>query len=437
MAISKAEVENTFSQESYERVDNSWQEKLSATERTIVDAAYLSKEDPRLKETLVRVRKAYFDYYSLSDAQDTIPGSFAFIVHPRDPVEQDIARQFPAMRPDLMDEEQITPIFQSLPPFILGEYNGLKDVYGKPLSGYVLSAPITVKGSFNNTLEGLTNAKDKTIATAQFAREKLGVEIVGLGETLGTLSKFGTTIESKVDDVKATTGHAYTVYLVGETLMQGAKAVGMNTEDATLAVVGAGGAIGASAARLLENHVGRVILIDKAQQIQRVQKMAEEMENPNVTVTNALDAIVAADLVISATNDPEPFIKSEFVTPGTVIVDDSQPVNMSAKEAQEAGALLLHPIGKTPKGVHRSFDFSLPEGTDFSCALEVMILAATDSQEGYQNRTVGRLEDINKVRTIAALADSAGFGLAPLQSFGKEFLPQELERIKSIRKKKS
>ena len=120
MALSQTEYKRFLYEGAFEKTDTSWQKELSCTESAILHATRLKESDPRLGTTLHRVRKAYYDYYLPHKVKDSHPGSFAFIVHPRDPIENDIARQFPAMTPDLMDEQMITPIFQSLPPFILG-----------------------------------------------------------------------------------------------------------------------------------------------------------------------------------------------------------------------------------------------------------------------------------------------------------------------------
>lgn len=398
-----------------------WTHELSSVRGKFLDRLQIPENDPVVIETLDRLNKVYFDYYLPSNYP---PHEYAFIVHPRDPIENDIQRQFPAFCPDFLPSDTITEIFESLPPMILGEYTGLQNSQGKNINGWVISAPITVQGTFLNGREGMMAARHKALQTAQFAQKQLGVKIVGLGETLGSLTKFGISIEDAIPELKVTTGHAYTVQLVGQVLKKGASSLGLDMKDSTLAIVGAGGAIGSSAAQLLSSDVKKIILHDLGPQFSRIQNIASRIDNENFEITSDNNRLREADLIVAATTNPFPFITRECVKPGTIIVDDSQPVNMTREEAFASKALLLHPIAQIPDGVSRTFDFSLPDLCDFSCAAEVMALASTGE---YHMRTIGRLEDIDQVQNVTGLTQQTGITVAPLQSFG-QLIPEDYIR---------
>lgn len=408
-----------------------WRQDLAVTQQRVIDALHCEPDPRLLYQTLAKIDEVYRDNFSPIKPPQR---EFAFMVHPRDPIDNDIQRQFPVFTPEYMSPEAIDGLFRDMPPMRLGEYNGLEDEDGRQVNGYIVSAPITVQGLYLNGRDGIVDARKKVIETARFAHDRLGTKVIGTGLTLAPISKFGTAIEKEITDLNVTTGHGATVYLVGETLKNGANAVGVDMKKSRLAVIGAAGAIGSSAAEYLASEVGHVTLIDVGPMVPRLESVATRLNGASVDISSDIHALTQADLIISATSNPEPFITRDNIKKGAVIVDDSQPVNMTEKEAQIAGALLLHPIAQLPKGVERDFDFSLPQRIahidDFSCAAEAMAIAQTRQ---YDSRTIGRLEDVEQVRRIANLLKQTGVKAAPMQSFG-HIIPQSyIEYVRAFR----
>lgn len=396
-----------------------------------------------LLKTYANTYRAFEEYY-VPEKLTRKPCEFAFVVHPRDPVERDVARQWPALSPEYLDWDDVFDIFERFPTTIWSEFTGFSRPTGENIRGYLICVPIIPERVFKfghnreDAAASLKKARALGLQAADFVFNRLGARVMGLGEGLVALTHFGKDIEELHEGRFVTTGHGNTTYLICETLRLGAQALGIDTRSSTLAVVGGGGSLGSSAALLLAGEVGRFVLCDVLKHDRMValadqlKDTASKLGNPNlqVEVFSGFDAYLPqlkrADLIISATIAPKPFITKEVVSPGTVIVDDSQPVNAEWIE----DSLVLHPIGGYGKHpIDRGFDYGLLPGTDFGCAIESMALAAS---EKWEDRVVG---PVNAEKALAAgrLAREVGFETATLQSFGKYISQDYIERIKKIR----
>ncbi|MBI4100266.1 hypothetical protein HY439_00795 [Candidatus Microgenomates bacterium] len=343
-------------------------------------------------------------------------GLGGFIIHPRG--WNDILLQFPGLV--TVDPVKGCREFEELDPFVICNYTGLKNQQGEDLPCFLFCAPFLPE----HALADPHFAQRQIIKTARIAKEEYGVELIGLGEFTAMLTRYGQDIEREVPGMYATSGHGNTVNLISEIRTEVASILDIDLRQSTLAVVGAAGSIGSTCAQLFKDDNKRMILIDRPQKIGRSNKYSKQ---GNIQVTSDLTALKEADFIICATTAPKPIIFRDQLSKGAVIIDDSQPPNISREEAESAQALIVHPIART--GMARPFDYGLPTADDWACVAEMLALIATRK---YDLRTIGPVRPEN-VEWMRRLSQEVGFRPAPLQAFGEYITKQQFDKIRAVR----
>jgi predicted amino acid dehydrogenase len=268
----------------------------------------------------------------------------------------------------------------------------------------------------------------KVIATAHLA-ERLGAKLVGLGAYTSVVGDGGVTISRSVN-VPVTTGDSYTVASAVEAMKKAAEIMAIDLPAATLAVVGATGAIGAVAAEMLAEDVPHIVLIGK-----RFDRLAEvkarcEKVGANVLVTNDLNTLSQADLVMTVTSAVEAIVQPRHLKSGAVVCDVARPRDVSKAVAEQRDDVLVFEGGLVeipgPEATF-NFDFGFPPRTSYACMAETIALAL----EGrYENYSLGKDLTVAQVKEIADIARRHGFKLAGFRSF-EHAVPQEtIERIR-------
>jgi len=109
----------------------------------------------------------------------------------------------------------------------------------------------------------------------------------------------------------------------------------------------------------------------------------------------------------------------------------AMPPDVSQEEAGKRNDILVVASGEilVPGNIHWGIDFELPRNVAFACLAETILLTL----EGrFENFTLGREIDPEKVVEIGEIGKKHGFKLAPIMSFGK---PVSDEEIAAIRKR--
>src|SRR5262245_42204656 len=183
--------------------------------------------------------------------QDT----FAFIIHPIQ-IKRDVARKFPLLG-KILTEPQINFFSRFFPPVYLSEVNGITSTStGNELKGWLIACPFTPPTMMSVPVE---IAYKKIVACGHMA-EELGARILGLGAYTSVVGDAGSTIADRLA-VPVTTGDSYTVLMAVEAIREAAKVMDIPMREATVAVVGATGAIGKTCARMLAWESSKLILI--------------------------------------------------------------------------------------------------------------------------------------------------------------------------------
>ena len=259
---------------------------------------------------------------------------------------------------------------------------------------------------------------------------RLGAQLVGLGAYTSVVGDGGVTISRSVE-VPVTTGDSYTVASAVEAMKKAAEIDGRSIcRRATLAVVGATGAIGAVAAEMLAEDVPHIVLIGK-----RFDRLAEvkarcEKVGAEVLVTDRISTScpgrsgVDGDFGGGSDRSAAAFEAGRGGVrcgPAARCEQGGWPSSATTCWCLKAG------WWKFRRPVDFHFDFGFPPKTSYACMAETIALAL----EGrYENYTLGKDLTVAQVKEIAEIARRHGFKLAGFRSFEHAVPDDEIERVK-------
>ena len=382
-------------------------------------------------------------------------GRFAFLVHPlawKDYADLDSTLS-------VLSDDQLatlsTAIADNFEPMVIGETR-VVGKNGKSAYGEFILVPRRAE-----ELKAMPHEEAvKEIQGAVRLGQKRGAKLIGLGAytsvvTQGGLSLKGTGLPS------LTTGNSYTVIASRQTVRLAAEERGWNLPRRTVAVVGAGGAIGQALSILLARDAGRLILLgnpahpeesrqrllqvagrivwsldnlrngsplfppgsvaswaaeldfalpsrpDRASLIRLGEELIERTGSVRVSV-EAPGMLPYADIVVCCTSTTERIIRADCLRPNAVVCDVSRPSNVSTEVRERRPDVMVIDGGvvRLPGGAPLGFNASLAEGRAYACMAETMMLAM---EQRYEDMSLGFDLPLEQVLCMERLADELGF----------------------------
>ena len=357
---------------------------------------------------------------------------FAFIIHPIE-TQKDVARKFPLLGklpPGIIDY-----FSRFFPPISLSRIVGVcSEATGEQIVGWLLACPLTPKRMLELPVSA---AYRKIIQTGKLA-ERLGAQILGLGAFTAVVGDAGVTVSQGLS-IPVTSGNSYTVALAVEASLAAARQMDLDPARAVAAVVGAYGSTGGACAQLLARSVPHLVLVGR--RLDRLQEIRSKVELTGAKATTAtqMEAVRQADIVLTVTSSFTPFVRPEHLKPGAVVCDVARPRNVSHQVMDQRDDVLVIDGGvvDVPGEVDFGFDFGFPPGQAYACMAETMLLA----MEGrFENYSLGRQIDLDRVDEIARLAVKHGFRLTGFRSFEQLLTEAEINRIReraSVRRRRA
>jgi fatty aldehyde-generating acyl-ACP reductase len=347
---------------------------------------------------------------------------FAFIIHPLTP--KDAARKYPIARyvPDRLLEE----FLKRKTPVVASKITGIRSLAGAETEGWFIGCPLTPK-LMTETMS-LEKVYDRISECARIAADQ-GAEIIGLGAFTSVVGDGGITVAQR-SPIAVTTGNSYTVATAIEGALEAACMVGVDTAQATLAVVGATGSIGRTCAKMLGREFGRTLLVGR--DLEKTQALADELPGAEATVDVA--RVAEADLVISVTSSDAAIILPEHLRPGAVVCDVARPRDVSVRVAKERPDVLVVEGGvvAVPGDVEFGINFGFPPKTAYACMSETIMLALENRPESF---TLGKEVSVEQVEETRRLAQKHGFKLAGFRSFEKAVDQAAIDRARQARQR--
>lgn len=362
-----------------------------------------------------------------------------FLVHARN--HRDLIRKFPLLR--YLPTRIIDWIAVTLPPIIVSKITGLTTKEGGPIEGYIIGITITA----HQMIENREKATKKIIQACKYA-EKKGVGIIGLGALTASFSKGGLDILPHVKELGVTTGRAYTTKTVTDYVKFCVEEFGYSKASVKIAIVGAGGSVGSSCAKLLAAWgIRNMLFIDLPKRAEHLKNSVENLQSVhlsrqnlqqgqasdimNIQISHAISDIKGWDIIITATSSPEALLHTEDLDPGTIIVNDAQPSDVPKEVIKGRDDVLVIEGGviHTP-GIRCNFNLGLVDREDTFCCLgEVLVLARN---EKFDHFATGELQE-HLVSEIEEMSQGMGFSISKFQNDVQRYIPDaQIENVRTI-----
>ena len=362
---------------------------------------------------------------------------FAFVIHP-------LSQQYLTKTPPLDWIANVSPTtvmnlvekaVAYTPPFIYSKVSGITSPTGDEAEGWL----ITVGGTPREIMaHGPEFTYSRLLAAAKLAK-KLGAQIMGLGAFTKVVGDAGITVAKRAP-LPITTGNSYSASGALWAAHDAAKKVGRVSigKSGKMAgkamVVGATGAIGSVCARLLAKAVDEIYMV--APEAAKLLALREsiELETPgaivHVSATTDRD-LSEMDMVVTATSGAGKRILDIMqVKPGCVITDVARPLDIPAEDVAKRPDVLVIESGEIQlPGNVRMKDIGLPRGIAYACLAETIVLAL---EARFENFTLGRNIEWEKVREIYKLGLKHGMELAAISGVNGVFTDEDFERVRTL-----
>lgn len=340
-----------------------WRQKVSLT-RILDKTETRLGEPPPVRGTDPRVVYAAFMIHPMTLADIWQPRSLSWLK--------------PLSRRGLLPESLVRLLLRWARPQKRGELHGVTLADGRELRVMLIGGSMLPDQIRRYPDEALRMA----VQGARLAHE-LGAEALGLGAFWSTVGEKGLKVQEAVPQLPVTNGGAYTAATVRAALpelLRSFAASGRKLSQATAAVVGANGVVAFGVARLVAPEVARLILIGRdAERLARsAATLARKYPQTDVVISTEVARVREADIVFSATSDPEPVIFAEHVRPGMWLFDLGRPADVDEGVRVVPGVQLIPGGVVRPPGASRSsIDMHFGDGLVPACLAETMIMTAS------------------------------------------------------------
>ena len=310
----------------------------------------------------------------------------AFMIHPMTPEDIWQPRSTALFKNLAMRESQPKAwLYRLLPrmrPQVQDEIRGIQLSDGRELRILIITGAMLPE-----QIRAQQDAATRMAIRGARLAKSLGAEAFGLGAFWSTVGNKGLDVQAAVPGIAVTNGGAYTAASVKAAipaLLNAFQAEGATLKQSCAAIVGANGVVAFGVARVVAAEVGEVILIGRdAQRLERSAKtLRRKYPSTTVTVSTDINECSRADLVFSATSDPDSVIKPEHVKPGAWLFDIGRPADVDETVREVPGVHII-PGGvvRPPGDMHHHFDMHFGAGLVPACMAETMIMSATKALE--------------------------------------------------------
>lgn len=334
-------------------------------------------------------------------------GPFAFFIHPLN--FEDLYRVVPQIKGK--SEEFIQSVIKFIEPFVAVEME-IETATKEKVFGMFIVIPLFS----NQFLEDEKLAMSKLIKGSKLAI-RFGAKIVGLGAFTSIVGKAGMNLVKNFDGILSfTSGASYTVASSLEVLDMVIFERNLNKKKLNVTIIGATGAIGKAITKLIYKDFNKIFAV--ARNKSRLMALKNEIKSDNLVIsTDIKESCLKSDVVITATSNPTHIIFPDYLKPNSIVCDISMPHNTSKEVFEKRkdvlvieGGIIELPSEPIFKKLFNDLSWNdiigFPENNVLACMAETIILTA---EERYENYSIGRNIDENKIRNISILAKKHGF----------------------------
>jgi predicted amino acid dehydrogenase len=363
---------------------------------------------------------------------------FAFVIHP---LSQEY---FKNVKPIELLSQVSPPVFMDVvekamayaPPFVYSHVTGIESPTGAEAEGWLISVGGTPKEIMSHSPEFTYR---RLLDAARVAR-KLGAQIMGLGAFTKVVGDAGLTVARRAP-LPITTGNSYSASGALWAAHDAVLRLGLvpkpdkgHKVPFKAMVVGATGAIGSVCARLLAMVAEEVYLVspETAKLLSLKGSILKEAPDAKLFLSSRADKDIAGmDMIVTATSGAgKKILDIMKVKPGCVITDVARPLDLPPEEVARRPDVLVIESGEIllPGKVSMK-NIGLPKNVAYACLAETIVLAL----EGrFENFTVGRNIEWEKVREIYRMGLKHGMRLAAISGVNGPFSDADIRRVRRL-----
>jgi predicted amino acid dehydrogenase len=363
---------------------------------------------------------------------------FAFVIHP---LSQEYFKKVKPIEllshvspPVLMNSLERVMAFA--PPFVYSKVSGIRSPSGVEAEGWLISVGGTPKEIMRHSPEFTY----RRLLDAAAMAKRLGAQILGLGAFTKVVGDAGLTVAKRAP-LPITTGNSYSasgaLWAAHDAMLRLRllpAPEGKERIQFKAMVVGATGAIGSVCARLLTRVANEVYLVspETAKLLALKESILQETPDAKVFLSAHADKDLAEmDMVVTATSGAgKKVLDIMRVKPGCVITDVARPLDLPASEVAKRPDVLVIESGEIElPGDVQMKNIGLPKGVAYACLAETIVLAL----EGrFENFTVGRAIEWEKVREIYKLGLKHGMRLAAISGVNGPFSDEDIAKVRGL-----
>ncbi len=363
---------------------------------------------------------------------------FAFVIHP---LSQEY---FKNIKPIELLSQVSPPVFMNTlekamayaPPFVYTKVTGIKSPTGVETEGWLISVGGTPKEIMSHSPEFTYR---RLLDAARMAK-RLGAQIMGLGAFTKVVGDAGLTVARRAP-LPITTGNSYSasgaLWAAHDAVLRLGLVPAPKRGDKVkfkAMVVGATGAIGSVCARLLAMVAEEVYMVspETAKLLSLKGSILKETPDAKLFLSSRADKDIAdMDMIVTATSGAgKKILDIMKVKPGCVITDVARPLDLPPEEVAKRPDVLVIESGEIllPGKVSMN-NIGLPKNVAYACLAETIVLAL----EGrFENFTVGRNIEWEKVREIYRLGRKHGMKLAAISGVNGPFSDADIRRVRRL-----
>jgi predicted amino acid dehydrogenase len=363
---------------------------------------------------------------------------FAFVIHP---LSQEY---FKNIKPIELLSQVSPPVFMNTlekamayaPPFVYSKVTGIRSPTGVEAEGWLISVGGTPKEIMSHSPEFTYR---RLLEAARIAKG-LGAQIMGLGAFTKVVGDAGLTVAKRAP-LPITTGNSYSasgaLWAAHDAVLRlglvPTRPRGLKVPLKAM-VVGATGAIGSVCARLLAMVADEVYLVspETAKLLSIKGSILKETPEARLFLSSRADKDIAdMDMIVTATSGAgKKILDIMKVKPGCVITDVARPLDLPPEEVAKRPDVLVIESGEIllPGNVAMA-NIGLPKNVAYACLAETIVLALEGK---FENFTVGRNIEWEKVREIYRLGRKHGMKLAAISGVNGPFTDADIRRVRRL-----
>ncbi len=277
------------------------------------------------------------------------------------------------------------------------------------IKGHIAGLKLTAKQMMSLPQE---RVRQSILDAAVFLQDEFDVDLVQLGALTTSVTSGGTWLVNQKEYTGFVNhGDSYTSAITCQAVHRVLKMFKKKPSDIVLTIIGAYGIIGEAVSKLLVPQFKHSILIGRREH--KLKELETKLEGSFETTIDLQTK--EADIIVTATNHPAALLNSNHLKKNAIVVDVSQPPNLSQDVCKRRpdvcridGGYVYFPAK------YRLPIPGMPPRKNFACIVEVIMQSLENEGENH----VGSI-NINHLRKTEKWADKYGFILKELTNFGK------------------